>query len=254
MSVFGIITAAFGLSADAFTVAVCKGMGLKRYDLRYALTAAALFGGFQAVMPLVGYLLGSALRQYVLSFGRFIAFAVLAFIGGKMIFDSLHDDREIVISHSLTYSDYAELLSLAVATSIDALTVGVTFAFLNVNVLTASMIIGIVTFAMSLFGVWAGFRLGVSAKYLWAADGAAINSPLQQSKTGAVPGRLSGTYLNKQFVTADGAATNSPLQQSKTGTASGRLSGGTASGRLSGRVAAAGGVLLILLGVKLLIF
>ncbi len=217
MSFFGIIAAAFGLSADAFTVAVCKGMGMKRYDLRYALTAAALFGGFQAAMPLAGYLLGAALRQYVLSFGRWISFAVLAFIGAKMIFDSFHDDKEIVISHSLTYSDYADLLSLAVATSIDALTVGVTFAFLNVNVLTASVLIGTVTFAMSLFGVWAGFRLGVSVTHLWAADGMANNTSSLQSKTAAASGRLPGSRLN-------------------------------------GGISAAGGAVLILLGVKLLIF
>ncbi len=157
MGIAWILSAAVGLSADAFTVAVCKGIGMKRCNVRYALAVAAFFGGFQALMPVAGWLLGSALSIYISSVDHWIAFFLLTFIGAKMIRGAHVGGSEVVISSS---PDYAELFGLAVATSIDALAVGVTFAFLKVNIFTAAALIGTVTFALSFLGVAAGARFG----------------------------------------------------------------------------------------------
>lgn len=157
MGFIGLLTAALGLSADAFTVAVCKGMGLRRFSARYALTVAAFFGGFQGLMPLAGWLLGNTLRLYIARFDHWIAFFLLCAVGTKMVFDGLFSEEEISLGSRLSYT---ELAALGAATSIDALAVGVTLAFLQVNILTAAALIGSVTFLVSFLGVTAGCRLG----------------------------------------------------------------------------------------------
>lgn len=149
---------AIGLSMDAFAVSICKGLGMKKINISASLTIAMFFGGFQALMPCVGWVLGTQFQKYIVNIDHWIAFFVLLYIGGKMIKDSIGNSG---IEVSLGFrTDYKELLVLAVATSIDALAVGLTIAFLNSSILISSTIIGIVTFTLSLFGVWVGSKFG----------------------------------------------------------------------------------------------
>ncbi len=161
MGFFELLMIGIGLSADAFSVSVCKGLNMRKLNLGHAYIIALFFGGFQALMPLIGYFLGSGFSKYIESFDHWIAFVLLLFIGGKMIFDALHekDDNEET-EYSLKIG---ELFMLAIATSIDALAVGITFAFLEVSIFFAILIIGVTTFALSLGGVIIGNRFG--AKY-----------------------------------------------------------------------------------------
>lgn len=151
-----------GLSADAFSVSVCKGLNMKKLNIGHGYIIALFFGAFQAVMPLIGYLLGTSFSKYIEAFDHWIAFALLAFIGGKMIIEAVRekDGDEDEKTDTLKIG---ELIVLAVATSIDALAVGITFAFLDVNIFFAILIIGVTTFALSLGGVLIGNRFG--AKY-----------------------------------------------------------------------------------------
>ena len=151
-----------GLSADAFSVSVCKGLNMRKLNVGHAYVIALFFGGFQAAMPLLGYLLGTSFSSYIESFDHWIAFALLAFIGGKMVIEAVRekDPGEAEKTDSIKLG---ELTVLAVATSIDALAVGITFAFLQANIFFAVLIIGITTFALSLGGVLLGNRFG--AKY-----------------------------------------------------------------------------------------
>ena len=155
-----------GLSMDAFAVSICKGLGMKRVNYRHAVVIALFFGGFQALMPVIGWLLGSQFASLVTSVAHWIAFALLAFIGGKMLWDAFSQndadsDSEAVAGAAHDRLDVRELFLLAIATSIDALAVGVTFAFLDVNIGVAVGIIGVTTFALSLAGVVVGNRFGV---------------------------------------------------------------------------------------------
>lgn len=147
-----------GLSMDAFAVAVCKGLCMPRMRWGQALVIALFFGGFQALMPLVGWLIGSLFAASIVAVDHWIAFGLLAFIGAKMLWDAFHEDDEDPVCK--TRIDFRELTLLAVATSIDALAVGVTFAFLGVNILVAIAIIGLTTFVLSLLGVLAGHLFG----------------------------------------------------------------------------------------------
>ena len=156
MSFFEIFLIGVGLSMDAFAVAVCKGLGMKKIDKTYTVVIAAFFGAFQAVMPLIGWFLGSRFAQYIERFDHWVAFLLLAFIGGNMIRES----REQAEDCAVTGIDYKELLLLAVATSIDALAVGITFAFLKVRVFSAAALIGVTTFVLSLGGVIVGNFFG----------------------------------------------------------------------------------------------
>lgn len=149
-----------GLSMDAFAVAVCQGLCMQRLRLRYACVIALFFGGFQALMPFVGWLLGAQFAGSIQSLDHWIAFVLLAFIGGKMVWEALspqEEEQSCAVSEKL---DYRQLLLMAVATSIDALAVGVTFAFLNVPILPAITIIGCTTFCISLAGVAIGVLFG----------------------------------------------------------------------------------------------
>ena len=147
-----------GLSMDAFAVAICKGLCMPKMRWGQAVVIALFFGGFQALMPLVGWLVGSLFASYITAVDHWIAFGLLAFIGGKMLWDAFHDEDEVPVCK--TRLDFRELTMLAVATSIDALAVGVTFAFLGVSILAAIAIIGLTTFALSLIGVLVGHLFG----------------------------------------------------------------------------------------------
>lgn len=150
-----------GLSMDAFAVAVCKGLGMKKVNWRHAFVIALMFGGFQGLMPLIGWALGSQLTSLIEPVDHWIAFVLLAFIGGKMLWDAFHDDDGCeTCGCAEERLDMRELLMMAVATSIDALAVGVTFAFLGVNAMAAVVVIGVTTFILSFVGVAVGNRFG----------------------------------------------------------------------------------------------
>ncbi|HHT54523.1 MAG TPA: manganese efflux pump [Clostridiales bacterium] len=157
-----LIGIALALSMDAFAVSVCKGLGMKKINYSQALTIGLFFGGFQALMPLLGWLLGSRFESYIRAFDHWVAFGLLAFIGGKMIVDLLRGkDDDCACCQKL---DYRELLYMAVATSIDALTVGITFAFFEINVWRATVVIGLVTMTLCVAGVALGCKFGAKFK------------------------------------------------------------------------------------------
>lgn len=147
-----------GLSADAFAAALCQGLHMKRLNWARAALVGLFFGGFQALMPLLGYLLGSQLERYIRSVDHWIVFALLLFIGGKMVVETLRGGEEEACKSGRSF--VTGLLLLAVATSIDALAVGISFAFLQVTILPAVALIGATTFALSALGVGIGSRFG----------------------------------------------------------------------------------------------
>ena len=128
---------AVGLSMDAFAVSVCKGLCMKRLDMRQALVIALFFGGFQGLMPLLGWALGTQFERYITPVDHWIAFGLLALIGGKMLWDAFHEDDDELSCPADGRLDLRELVMLAIATSIDALAVGITFAFLRVDIALA---------------------------------------------------------------------------------------------------------------------
>lgn len=158
MGFFELFLIGIGLSMDAFAVAVCKGLGMEKINKRDALLLGVFFGGFQALMPLTGYLLGSRFASYIERWDHWIAFILLAFIGGNMIRESREQEEEEA-GHCGSIS-CRELFTLAVATSIDALAVGVSFAFLGVRIAPAVVLIGCTTFVLTLVGVWVGNLFG----------------------------------------------------------------------------------------------
>lgn len=149
-----------GLSTDAFAVSVCKGLGMSRLNIRQATIISLFFGGFQALMPLIGWGLGSQLADLITPIDHWIAFALLAFVGGKMLWDAFHEDDEQGEEAQDARLDLKELIMLAIATSIDALAVGITFAFLQVAIVPSVAIIGVVTFVLSFVGVAVGHFFG----------------------------------------------------------------------------------------------
>ena len=151
---------AVGLSMDAFAVSVCKGLGMKRVNYAHAVIIALFFGVFQAGMPLLGWALGSQFAQLVAPVDHWIAFVLLAAIGAKMIWDAFHEEEEADAAAQDSKLDIPELFALAVATSIDALAVGITFAFLEVSIVPSVSLIGVTTFAISLVGVVLGNKVG----------------------------------------------------------------------------------------------
>lgn len=156
MGIIEILLIGIGLAMDAFAVSVCKGLSMKKMDWKKAIIIAVYFGVFQAIMPTIGYLLGSAFESFITNIDHWIAFILLALIGVNMIKDSF-DNEEEKINDKI---DFKSMLILAIATSIDALAVGITFAFFDVNLLLAVSIIGIITFALSILGVKIGNRFG----------------------------------------------------------------------------------------------
>ena len=149
-----------GLSMDAFAVSICKGLGMSRLNMRQAAVISLFFGGFQALMPLIGWALGSQLTDFITPIDHWIAFGLLAFVGGKMLWDAFHEDDEDEGAQTDEKLDLKELLMLAIATSIDALAVGITFAFLQVAIVPSITIIGLTTFVISFAGVAVGHFFG----------------------------------------------------------------------------------------------
>lgn len=160
MSFFTLFTIAVGLSMDAFAVSICKGLAMKKITFRKALIIGLWFGGFQALMPLIGYLLGVQFQSKITSIDHWIAFVLLCFIGINMIREACSKEEEQA-NDSLAVK---EMFILAVATSIDALAVGVTFAFLQVSILPAITFIGITTLILSMIGVKIGNVFGTRYK------------------------------------------------------------------------------------------
>ena len=160
MSGIQLVLIAVGLSMDAFAVALCKGLCMKRINYAHAGVIALFFGGFQGLMPLIGWVLGKQFEKYITPIDHWIAFVLLGYIGGKMIWDALHEDDEDLSCEVEQKLDLKELFIMAVATSIDALAVGITFAFLQVSIVPAVASIGLITFALSFVGVVVGNKFG----------------------------------------------------------------------------------------------
>ena len=153
MNLWELFLIAAGLSMDAFAVSVCKGLATKKIEIRHFLIVGLWFGGFQALMPALGYFLGSGFEQYISHLDHWIAFILLALIGGNMIREALSKNEEC---HDASFS-VKTMFIMAVATSIDALAVGITFALLpDVNIAAAVSFIGIITFILS----GAGLKIG----------------------------------------------------------------------------------------------
>lgn len=144
---------------DAFAVSLCQGLSMRRLNLKHGAIIAAFFGGFQALMPLLGWLLAKQFAHYIDNYDHWIAFALLVFIGGKMIVEALKVDEEDCGCPEEKL-DLKELFMLAIATSIDALAVGISFAFLRVDILPSVALIGATTFLLSFIGVALGNRFG----------------------------------------------------------------------------------------------
>lgn len=155
-TLFGI---AVGLSMDAFAVSICKGLAVQKMNWKYGVIAGLYFGGFQALMPTIGYLLGVQFQSLITSIDHWIAFFLLAVIGGNMIRESRQEAEALDDSY-----DVKTMLLLAIATSIDALAVGVTFAFLEVRILPAATFIGLTTFLFGLAGIYIGHFFGARFK------------------------------------------------------------------------------------------
>ena len=160
MSLAELFILAVGLSMDAFAVSVCKGLSVRRAGVKECCIAGLYFGGFQALMPAIGYFLGVQFREYITSVDHWIAFVLLALIGGSMVRESRSREEEEV---DASFTPRA-MLPLAVATSIDALAVGVTFAFLRVDIGPAVGFIGLTTLLLSTAGVWVGGVFGARWK------------------------------------------------------------------------------------------
>ena len=159
MSILELFILAVGLSMDAFAVSVCKGLSLGKIKPKHMCIAGAWFGGFQALMPLIGYFLGSFFAEMIEKYDHWVAFVLLAIIGGNMIKESFCKDEKVDSS-----MDVKSMLLLAIATSIDALAVGVTFAFLQVQIVPAVSFIGVITFIFSAVGVKIGSLFGTKYK------------------------------------------------------------------------------------------
>ena len=150
-----------GLAMDAFAVSVCKGLGMRRLNKKQTLIIGLYNGGFQALMPLIGWLLGSQFQKYITSIDHWIAFILLSFIGGKMMIEAIREwNEEETVDVMDAPLDHKNMLVLAVATSIDALAVGITFAFLDTPIIEAITIIGITTMVISIIGVVVGNFFG----------------------------------------------------------------------------------------------
>ena len=160
MGLWELFILAVGVSMDACAVAICKGLALRRVTVKNCLWVGLWFGFFQGLMPLVGYLLGAQFKEYITAVDHWIAFGLLAFLGIRMIVEA--------VSHKEETPDASlaprHMLALAIATSIDALALGVTLAFLDVQILPAVSFIGIITFALSAIGVKAGSICGAKFK------------------------------------------------------------------------------------------
>ncbi len=163
MGIVELLLIGIGLSMDAFAVSICKGLNMKKVNKVHCAVIALFFGGFQALMPLIGWALGKQFESYITSIDHWIAFVLLALIGGNMVRESRQKEEEEV-EKCEPKLNIKELFLLAIATSIDALAVGITFAFLKVNIIPAIAIIGTTTFIISAIGVFVGNIFGSKYK------------------------------------------------------------------------------------------
>ena len=159
MSFIGLFLIAVGLSMDAFAVSICKGLSVKKLSPKHALLVGVYFGGFQFLMPVIGYLLGFRFEHLITNIDHWIAFVLLAFIGGNMIKESFGKSEELNDDFG-----FKTMFLMAVATSIDALAVGISFAFLGVDIVTAALLIGATTFVLSGAGIFVGNIFGSKYK------------------------------------------------------------------------------------------
>lgn len=162
MTTLELFIIAVGLSMDAFAVAVCKGLSLKKVSIKACVTAGLYFGILQALMPLIGFTVGSCFAESIKAIDHWIAFILLSFIGGNMVRGSFK--KEDCRPAQEVGLEFREMLLLAIATSIDALAVGVSFAFLSVDIVPAVSFIGIITFTLSAAGVLIGNMFGMRFK------------------------------------------------------------------------------------------
>ncbi len=170
MGILEILLISVGLAMDAFAVAICKGLSMKKMNWKKAIIIGLYFGIFQAIMPVIGYYLGSTFEEFVKNIDHWIAFGLLAFIGGNMIKEALNKESEEVNDDT----GVKTMSLLAIATSIDALAVGITFALLDINLILSVLLIGIITFLLSIIGVKIGNKFGVKYKSKAEAMGGLI--------------------------------------------------------------------------------
>ncbi|HIR92920.1 MAG TPA: manganese efflux pump [Candidatus Egerieimonas intestinavium] len=171
MEIIQLLMIGIGLSMDAFAVSVCKGLCMQKVDKKYTFLIGCFFGGFQALMPFLGWALGTQFAGYITKYDHWIAFILLGIIGVGMLREAAEKDQEVVCPISY---NYRELFMLAIATSIDALAVGITFAFLGTNIWMAITLIGCTTFVISILGVLVGNRFGIKYKSKAEIVGGAI--------------------------------------------------------------------------------
>ena len=157
MSFLTIVVVAVGLAMDAFAVSIASGAAYKQLRLRHTLRIAIFFGGFQAFMPLIGALAGLSVKDYIADYDHWIAFVILAAVGGKMIYESF---KITEAEKNYSPSNILVLLALSVATSIDALAIGITLSLVAASIITAVIVIGLVTFVLSYIGVMIGKKFG----------------------------------------------------------------------------------------------
>ena len=166
MDLITLLSISVAVSMDAFSVSICKGLATKNFSIKTALLCGLWFGSFQALMPVIGFFLGSQFEHFITNIDHWIAFALLSFIGINMIREALNEneitdvEQQPIVDNQGTSTGFKTMLGLAIATSIDALAVGVTFAFLKVNIWFSVMIIGITTFLFSFVGVKIGNVFG----------------------------------------------------------------------------------------------
>lgn len=168
MRFFELFIIAVGLSMDAFAVSVCKGLSVPAVKPKHMLLCGGWFGAFQALMPFIGFLLGTQFEHFITSVDHWIAFVLLALIGFNMLRESFKGGGDEASAEANASFDCKSMLTLAVATSIDALAVGITFAFLRVDIVPAVLTIGVATFLISALGVKIGSVFGT--KYQTAAE------------------------------------------------------------------------------------
>ena len=162
MGFFELLFISVGLSMDAFAVAICQGLSFDKFQFKKTFWIALYFGGFQALMSFLGWALGSQFEKYIVSVDHWISFALLSIIGVQMILEAKKNQGDL--KKSTDKVNHKELLILAIATSIDALTVGITFAFLGVDIVVSVSTIGICTFLLSALGVVIGYNFGNKLK------------------------------------------------------------------------------------------
>ena len=163
MNPLELLLIAIGLSMDAFAVAICIGLTMQKVTFKKSLTIGLYFGVFQALMPLIGFALSTRFADKIVAFDHWVVFILLSFIGGKMIFESFNKDEDCDCKEEKSLN-FAQMLPLALATSIDALAVGVSFAFLKVNIVPTALSIGAITLILSMIAVKIGHSFGAKFK------------------------------------------------------------------------------------------